>query len=213
MAEQVYYVYPMRLSQANMAYYCHHRHLNRVQGHHMSFLLTGTKDYFPKDDCIERIEKECRDPFTEELAKYKNIGVLTIGRPVGRFKNKNISEVTRICFNPTFKPRGRANSLERTLPSRFVMKAFEIYKSYYPNVSAVVTYIGADENGMFLRYAGFALDKIIKPRNGWIVRGEKRMEQTGNFYGWDSYEMRKADEQQEIHHAMNKEKFRLIKIL
>ena len=112
-----------------------------------------------------------------------------------------------------FKPRGKPDSFERTLPSRFVMKALEIYKSYYPHISKIITYIGADESGAFLKHAGFKVDKIVKPSDGWVKRREKELAGVENFYGYDSYKLRVFKQSIETHKKMNKQKFRLIKNL
>lgn len=211
-----YYVYKMDLRHANQTYRAHHRHLNEVQGHHMSFLMTGTKDYFN----VNRnkhwglwLNRQFLNPFSDDAKDWDNVGVLSIGRPVGRFKDKTISEITRICFNPLFKPRGKPDSFERTLPSKFVLKALEIYESYYPHVSKIITYIGADESGAFLKHAGFKVDKIVKPSDGWVRRREKELAGVENFYGYDSDKLRVFKQSIETHKKMNKQKFRLIKNL
>lgn len=202
------YVYKISLSQANMVYKSYHRHLNETQGHKMSFIMTGTKDYFKVDsteDLDLYIERLCLNPFADENKNLNNIGVLSIGRPVGRFKDKTISEITRICFNPDFKPRGKPNSFERTLPSKFVKKSLEIYKHYYPKVTKVITYISKDESGAFLRHAGFTVDKIVKASDGWVKRREKELDSLENI---TNYELEMFEERIDTHKKMVKSKLR-----
>lgn len=208
-----YYVYQMPLSQANNVYKLCHRHLDGVQGHQMSFLLTGTKDYYKVDsrkDFNKWIDRQCVNPLSDLAKNLDNIGVLSIGRPVARFKDKNISEITRICFNPSFRPRGKPDSFARSLPSKFVMKALDIYKSHYPKVTKVITYISEDESGLFLKHAGFKVDKFIKASTGWIKRRQKELASVESFCGYDSYQLRKLEESIELHKKMNKPKLRLV---
>ncbi len=208
---KTYYVYQMSLSQANMVYKSYHRHLNDIQGHQMSFLLTGTKDYFKVDsrkDLNKWIERCSLNPFLNDLKDLNNIGVLSIGRPVGRFKDKSVAEITRICFNPNFKPRGKPDSFERTLPSKFVMKALEIYKTQYPQIKKVITYITEDESGLFLKHAGFKVDKIVKSSDGWVKRREKEWDQRHDVM--TEYQARKFEEKIEVHKKMVKTKLRFV---
>ena len=70
------------------------------------------------DDFIFQAD-ENGDPLVSSLGKI--IGVVVIGRPVARFKDKNIMELTRICFNPKFNPL--KDGFE--LPSQLVKKSIE----------------------------------------------------------------------------------------
>lgn len=207
-----YYVYQMSLIQANMVYKSYHRHLNDIQGHQMSFLLTGTKDYYKvnkEKDYWLWLDRQFVNPLSDLVKDVDNIGVLSIGRPVGRFKDKSVAEITRICFHPNFKPRGKPDSFARSLPSKFVMKALEIYKTQYPKVTKVITYITEDESGLFLKHAGFKVDKIVKPSDGWVKRREKEWDQ--RYYAMTEYQARKFEEKIEVHKKMVKTKLRFVK--
>ncbi len=180
----------------------------------MSFLITGTKAYYKvnkEKDYGLWLSRQFVNPFLDQVKDVDNIGVLSIGRPVGRFKDKTISEITRICFNPNFKPRGKPDSFKRTLPSKFVMKALEIYKAHYPQIKKVITYITEDESGAFLKHAGFEVDKTIKASDGWVKRREKERAGVEKFYGYESNQLRKFEESIETHKQMNKTKLRFVK--
>lgn len=212
MEKNIYYVYQMSLSQANNVYKSYHRHLNAVQGHQMSFLLTDTKDYYKvnkEKDYWLWLDRQFANPLSDLVKDVDNIGVLSIGRPVGRFKDKSVAEITRICFNPTFKPKGKPDSFKRTLPSKFVMKALQIYKSHYPQIKKVITYITEDESGAFLKHAGFKVDKIVKPCDGWVKRRKKEWDQ--RHYVMTDYQAIKFEEKIEVHKKMVKTKLRFVK--
>lgn len=94
------------------------------------------------------------DPTLYSLGKI--LGILSIGNPVARFKDKNIFEITRICFHPKFNPL--KDGFE--LPSYFVKKAINKFSLYY-SFNKIVTYIHKWQKGKYLEFAGFQKDKDI----------------------------------------------------
>ena len=102
------------------------------------------------------------------------LGICSIGRPIARFKNPNVFEITRICFLEDFNPK---TERKYTAPSKFITEATNLFKYFYqvPNAE-FVTYIHANQSGEYLKYAGFSNDKIItyKPDSkGWGSRSTK----------------------------------------
>ena len=98
---------------------------------------------------------------------------MSIGRPVARFRNKNIHEITRICFNEKWKKSWH----EKSYPSEFVKQGIDSYKELYPEVKKMITYIRQNESGAYLRHAGFRIDKSwsYNPNSkGWLSRGGNR---------------------------------------
>ena len=94
------------------------------------------------------------DPTLYSLGKI--LGILSIGNPVARFKDKNIFEITRVCFHPNFNPLKDGFDL----PSRFVKEAIKEFGFHY-DFNKIVTYIHKSQKGKYLEFAGFKKDKDI----------------------------------------------------
>ena len=95
------------------------------------------------------------------------IGVCSIGRPVARWKDPGVYEITRICFN--FWPQ---SNKEKKYFSKFIRVAIDDFKRVEP-ASKFVTYIHDHQSGRYLEYAGFKKDKHIKyseNNKGWGSR-------------------------------------------
>ena len=95
------------------------------------------------------------------------IGVCSIGRPVARWKDPGVYEITRICFN--FWPQ---SNKEKKYFSKFIRVAIDDFKKVEP-ASKFVTYIHDHQSGRYLEYAGFKKDKHIKyseNNKGWGSR-------------------------------------------
>ena len=98
----------------------------------------------------------------------KILGLLSIGNPVARFKDKNIFEITRVCFHPNFNPLKDGFKL----PSYFVKEAIKEFGGWY-KFKKIVTYIHKGQKGKYLEFAGFKKDKDIsysKNSKGWSNR-------------------------------------------
>lgn len=99
--------------------------------------------------------------------KGQIIGVCSIGRPVARWKDPGVYEITRICFN--FWPQ---SNKEKKYFSKFIRVAIDDFKRVEP-ASKFVTYIHDHQSGRYLEYAGFKKDKHIKyseNNKGWGSR-------------------------------------------
>ena len=106
------------------------------------------------------------DPTLYSLGKV--LGILSIGNPVARFKDKNIFEITRVCFHPNFNPLKDGFDL----PSHFVKEAIKEFGLYY-EFKKIVTYIHKWQKGKYLEFAGFKKDKEIsysENSKGWSNR-------------------------------------------
>ena len=102
--------------------------------------------------------------------KGQIVGICTIGRPVARWKDPAVYELTRICFN--FDPK---TNKERKYFSKFVRAAMFDYQLNH-KVSKFVTYIHDYQSGRYLEYAGFQKDKQIKYSandKGWATRDNR----------------------------------------
>ena len=94
-------------------------------------------------------------------------GVCSIGRPVARWKDPGVYEITRICFN--FWPQ---SNKEKKYFSKFIRVAIDDFKKVEP-ASKFVTYIHDHQSGRYLEYAGFKKDKHMKyseNNKGWGSR-------------------------------------------
>ncbi len=99
----------------------------------------------------------------------KLIGACSVNTPVGRFNEKGIYELTRICFLDTWKP---ANNTQRKFFSRFIREIMNDWVSI-TGAKKFVTYIHHDQSGKYLEYAGFQCDKICRyspNHKGWSTR-------------------------------------------
>lgn len=173
-------VVPIKFSLAKAIYGIYHRTNNPPHGHKKSYVALQGDDWeflcyeFELEDSApdEWYEDQNDDIRIRDEIIYTRgcvLGVLTIGRPVARFKDKLTHEITRICFAPYFKPKSNA---ERKLPSKFVRECIKDFKEEYP-VSDIVTYIHDTQSGKYLEYAGFKKDKHIvysEKNKGWSTR-------------------------------------------
>ena len=178
-------IVPIKFSLAKIIYGLYHRTNRPPHGHKKSYVALEGEDwnYLCYEDFIEdQIPDEWREDKNDDIRiRYDDggdlvvytrgqiIGILTIGRPVARFKDKLTHEITRICFSPYFEPKSNA---ERKLPSKFVRECVKDFVSEFA-VSDIVTYIHDNQSGRYLEYAGFQKDKHIvysKNNKGWSTR-------------------------------------------
>jgi hypothetical protein len=109
----------------------------------------------------------------------KIVGVCSIGRPVARWKDPAVYEITRICFN--FWPQ---SNREKKYFSKLIRAAIDDFKSLHP-VSKFVTYIHDNQSGRYLEYAGFKKDKHIsysKNDKGWGSRKNRSSSDLSSKY-------------------------------
>jgi hypothetical protein len=95
------------------------------------------------------------------------VGICSIGRPVARWRDLAVHEITRICFN--FHPQ---SNKERKYFSKLIREAIKDFAQNH-HVSKFVTYIHDYQKGRYLEYAGFKKDKHIKyskNSKGWGSR-------------------------------------------
>ena len=129
--------------------------------------------YYPNnsfDDDFILTSDEVGDPHLYFNGKI--LGILSIGNPVGRFKDKKTFEITRICFLPSFNPLKDGFKI----PSYFVKKCIE-YFGYDYKYNNIITYIHKFQKGKYLEFAGFRKDKeIIYSKNfkGWANRPNRK---------------------------------------
>ena len=100
------------------------------------------------------------------------LGICSIGRPVARFKDPNVLEITRICFLRDFDPK---KERKYTYPSKFIQEVTNQVRLDIPEAK-FVTYIHANQSGKYLEHAGFVNDKsiIYKPGDkGWGTRSKR----------------------------------------
>ena len=98
------------------------------------------------------------------------VGVCSIGRPVARWKDLDVHEITRICFN--FHPQ---SNKEKKYFSKLVREAIKDF-AHHHEVSKFVTYIHDYQKGRYLEYAGFEKDKHVKyskNSKGWGTRNNR----------------------------------------
>ena len=187
-------VLPLYFPLAKIIYNRFHRTNIAPIGHRQSYIITkNTSEYkkvanvdYDDDDFIKWFDEEFPDNYWGDdfvwnvdkngdpclFSRYKIIGILTIGNPVARFKEKNIFEITRICFMPEFNPL--KDGFE--LPSKFVKDSINQFSEDY-KWKKIITYIHADQKGKYLEFAGFKRDKeIIYSKNfkGWNNRPNRR---------------------------------------
>ena len=111
--------------------------------------------------------------------KGQIVGVCSIGRPVARWKDPGVCEITRICFN--FWPK---TNKEKKYFSKLIRTAIDDFKIFNP-VSKFVTYIHDNQSGRYLEYAGFQKDKHIKySKNdkGWGSRENRASSDLSSKY-------------------------------
>jgi len=98
------------------------------------------------------------------------VGVCSIGRPVARWKDLDVHEITRICFN--FHPQ---SNKEKKYFSKLLREAIKDF-GHKHQVSKFVTYIHDYQKGRYLEYAGFKKDKHVKyskNSKGWGTRNNR----------------------------------------
>ena len=181
---------PINFELAKVLYRRYHRTNDAPIGHKKSYIIYKETDdwqkLFDADYCEEDFHKwfnkyyadnsydddfvltsdDAGDPHL--YFKGKILGILSIGNPVARFKDKKIFEITRICFLPDFNPLKDGFDL----PSYFVKESIK-YFGYTYKFNKIITYIHKDQKGKYLEFAGFKKDKEIiysKNSKGWSNR-------------------------------------------
>ena len=175
---------------AKILYRRYHRTNNAPIGHKQSYIIYKETDNWQKLFDADYCEKDFHKWFNKYYAdnsydddfvltsddagdphlyfKGKILGILSIGNPVARFKDKKIFEITRICFLPDFNPLKDGFDL----PSYFVKESIK-YFGYTYKFNKIVTYIHKNQKGKYLEFAGFKKDKEItygKNSKGWSNR-------------------------------------------
>ena len=176
-------IVPIKFSLAKAIYNLYHKTNIAPIGHRKSYVaLEGNQWHklgyaellFDDLEDLDFLENEIEirlDDNNDQViyTKGKVIGICSIGNTIARFKDKNIFEITRICFPSYFKPK---NNKEKKYPSKFIRESIKDFKKNY-KVSKLVTYIHNWQSGKYLEYAGFKKDKLIIYSNnfkGWSNR-------------------------------------------
>ena len=176
-------IIPIKFSLAKAIYNLYHKTNIAPIGHRKSYVaLEGNQWHklgyaellFDDLEDLDFLENEIEirlDDNNDQViyTKGKVIGICSIGNTIARFKDKNIFEITRICFPSYFKPK---NNKEKKYPSKFIRESIKDFKKNY-KVSKLVTYIHNWQSGKYLEYAGFKKDKLIVYSNnskGWSNR-------------------------------------------
>ena len=176
-------IIPIKFSLAKAIYNLYHKTNIAPIGHRKSYVaLEGNQWHklgyaellFDDLEGLDFLENEIEirlDDNNDQViyTKGKVIGICSIGNTIARFKDKNIFEITRICFPSYFKPK---NNKEKKYPSKFIRESIKDFKKNY-KVSKLVTYIHNWQSGKYLEYAGFKKDKLIVYSNnfkGWSNR-------------------------------------------
>ena len=176
-------IVPIKFSLAKAIYNLYHKTNIAPIGHKKSYVaLEGNQWHklgyaellFDDLEGLDFLENEIEirlDDNNDQViyTKGKVIGICSIGNTIARFKDKNIFEITRICFPSYFKPK---NNKEKKYPSKFIRESIKDFKKNY-KVSKLVTYIHNWQSGKYLEYAGFKKDKLIIYSNnfkGWSNR-------------------------------------------
>ena len=176
-------IVPIKFSLAKAIYNLYHKTNIAPIGHRKSYVaLEGNQWHklgyaellFDDLEDLDFLENEIEirlDDNNDQViyTKGKVIGICSIGNTIARFKDKNIFEITRICFPSYFKPK---NNKEKKYPSKFIRESIKDFKKNY-KVSKLVTYIHNWQSGKYLEYAGFKKDKLIVYSNnfkGWSNR-------------------------------------------
>jgi|TARA_R100000149_G_scaffold63671_1_gene34791 hypothetical protein len=181
---------PIDFELAKILYKRYHRTNRPPVGHRKSFIIYNETEEWQKlfdadysesdlhkwfnkyyydnsyEDDFIIVSDDAGDPHL--YFKGKILGILSIGNPVARFKNKKVFEITRICFLPDFNPLKDGFDL----PSYFVKESIK-YFNYDYKFDKIITYIHKDQKGKYLEFAGFKKDKEIiysKKFRGWSNR-------------------------------------------
>ena len=183
---------PVTLQLAKIFYSEFHRTNKPPVGHKRSYVaLLGDEwnylthvDYYenipdswnqPQDTSWDDLDQDIITAFDEcgDLCVYTRgqiVGVCSSGRPVARWKDLNVHEITRICFN--FHPQ---SNKEKKYFSKLVREAIKDF-AHNHEVSKFVTYIHDYQKGRYLEYAGFEKDKHVKyskNSKGWATRNNR----------------------------------------
>ena len=172
----------MKFALAKQIYSWYHRTNRPPVGHKMSYVALLGDDWsplFPADliDCqndwfddsnddVKIRHNNCGDAWV--YTRGEIIGICSIGRPVARWSDQKVHEITRICFTD-FKP---TNNAERKYFSKLVREAMKDFCQDH-EVSKFVTYIHDYQSGRYLEYAGFTKDqhkKYTANNKGWSTR-------------------------------------------
>ncbi len=93
------------------------------------------------------------------------IGVVTVGRPVGRFNDDGwTAEITRCCVL-----EGKRNANSKLYGAAFRAATAMGYRK-------VITYTLQEESGASLKAAGFRLEGQTEAKDGWSVPSRERKE-------------------------------------
>jgi|TARA_R110000803_G_scaffold195633_1_gene258903 hypothetical protein len=169
LAKKIYNIY----HRTNNAPLGHKETYGAVVGDEWSYLC-GADDIDCDEDYYDDTNFDIRIRSNDDgdLCVYTRgelVGICSIGRPVARFNDPLIHEVTRICFMPYFKP---ISNKERKYFSKLVRESlFDFRQAHLSN--DIVTYIHEYQSGKYLEYAGFIKDKHIKyssKSKGWGSR-------------------------------------------
>ena len=187
-------VVPIKFALAKQIYSWHHRTNTPPQGHKMSYVALRGDDW---SYCLPADLVDCQDDWfgdssydvitrhndCGDLSIYTRgeiIGVCSIGRPVARWADKRVHEITRICFTDFTA----SNNAEKKYFSKFVREAMKDFVKYY-DVSKFVTYIHDYQSGRYLEYAGLTKDqhkKYTANNKGWSTRPNRsRSDLSGKF--------------------------------
>ena len=179
-------IVPIKFSLAKAIYNLYHKTNIAPIGHRKSYVALEGNEWnklgyaellFDDLEDFDFLENEIEirvDDNNDQViyTKGKVIGICSIGNTIARFKDKNIFEITRICFPSYFKPK---NNKEKKYPSKFIRESIKDFKKNY-KVSKLVTYIHNWQSGKYLEYAGFKKDKLIVYSNnskGWSNRSNR----------------------------------------
>tara|TARA_R110002020_G_scaffold221679_2_gene429794 strand:+ start:68 stop:682 length:615 start_codon:yes stop_codon:yes gene_type:complete len=187
-------VVPIKFALAKQIYSWYHRTNKPPQGHKRTYVAMRGDDWckcMPADlvDCQDDWEDDSNDDVIIRhddcgdawvFTRGEIIGICSIGRPVARWNDKRVHEITRICFTD-FQPTSNA---ERKYFSKLVREAMKDFVKHY-DVSKFVTYIHDYQSGRYLEYAGLTKDqhkKYTANNKGWSTRPNRaRSDLSGKF--------------------------------
>tara|TARA_R100000995_G_C3430962_1_gene98501 strand:+ start:114 stop:719 length:606 start_codon:yes stop_codon:yes gene_type:complete len=187
-------IVPIKFALAKQIYSWYHRTNKPPQGHKITYVAMRGDDWFK---CLPADLVDCQDDWFDDsnddvmirhddcgdawvYTRGEIIGVCSIGRPVARWNDKRVHEITRICFTD-FQPTSNA---ERKYFSKLVREAMKDFVSDH-DVSKFVTYIHDWQSGRYLEYAGMHKDhhkKYSTSDKGWANRsGRSQSDLSGKF--------------------------------
>jgi len=189
-------VIPINFALAKIIYGLYHRTNKPPVGHKLSYVALVGDDwsFLCYADYLENISEDWEEDLNDDIRLRHNedgdavvytrgqiIGISTIGRPIARFKDPSVYEITRICFTDYFKP---TSNKERKYPSKFIRECISDF-TQDREVSRIVTYIHDYQSGRYLEYAGFKKDKHIvysKNNKGWETRPNRNTSDLTNKF-------------------------------